>query len=71
MGASHLARGQGAVILSCVLSSMEHAFNKCLWVSGWGRGSVRAHYVVRNGGKRKHGRGERPPTRRGIGKQES
>lgn len=37
MGASHLAGGRGAVILSCVLSSMERVFNKCLWVSKSGR----------------------------------
>lgn len=33
MGSSHWARDGGAVILNCVLYSMEHAFNKCLWVS--------------------------------------
>lgn len=50
-GASHLARGQGAVILSCVLSSMEHAFSTCLWVSEgrWEAGGLMM--VV----KRKHG----------------
>lgn len=31
-----MARDGGAVILSYVLSSMEHAFNKCLDLREWG-----------------------------------
>lgn len=73
MGASHLARGQGTVILSYGLSSMEHAFSQCLWVSeGWGGGSRRAYFVVRNGAKRKHGEPRGPGQEVGyVGKQES
>lgn len=44
-GASHLARGGGALLLSYVLSSTEQAINKCVWISK----SSRDQDVVRNG----------------------
>lgn len=40
VGASRLAKGWGALLLSCVFSGTEQAFHKCLWVSEWRAGRI-------------------------------